>query len=298
MLKKLSLLLFTVVVVTLVSFMFLHNQDSVTVTYAPGKTISGQIALILIYAFALGVLVSTIVAFILGAKLRLRNRKLFRQVKVTQDHMKQIEDARGQLALGDYVGAQEQLSRIIQKDPDNIAARIELAETHQRRGDLAGALHVLDQARIEQKKNVELLLKASEINAALGNHTAEFDNAALILQIKPRSRFALERVIASSVQLGRLDEAIAYQGELARTLSGDEYSAAQVRLAELELRRAVRDGQSDTGSLRKGLETVLRNHRDFPPALNLLAEVELADNNADAAVKLWKKSFALTCSGA
>lgn len=294
MVRKILIIAFLLSVVFSVLYIYYLNSEVVTLSYSSAGNIKQPIGILVIGVFIVGALFASIIAMFFGIKLRWATKRLEKQQRMLLEHRKSLADARGQLALGDFSGAQNALAKIIQRDPDDVIARVLLAETFRRQNNLEAALNVLEQARIEQKKNAELLLLASDVNAELGNHTAAYDNAALILKLKPRNRFALERLVESCVSLGRLEDAIEYQQQLVKVLSGDEYTQAQENVAQLRTLEAVKRADGDPAELRKEVEGVLRNHRDHPHALSLLAELDQSEGDRESATKLLKKLFQLT----
>lgn len=294
MVRKILVIAFLLFIVAAVLYVYYLNSQTVKLAYSSSGSFEHPLGILAIGIFVAGALFASLFAMFFGFKLRWATNRLEKQQRLLKDHRKLLADARGQLALGDFSGAQGALAKIIQRDPDDVIARVLLAETFRRRNDPDAALNVLEQARIEQKKNVELLLLASDVNSELGNHTAAYDNAALILKLKPKNRFSLERLVHSCVALGRLDDAIEYQQQLVKVLSGDEYTQAQDGVAHLQTLAAVKRAGGDKAKLRAEIESVLRNHRDHPHALSLLAELEYEDGNRDSATKLLKKLFQLT----
>src|SRR5690606_11124128 len=125
---------------------------------------------------------------------------------------------------------------------DDMEARVLLAETYRREGDLNAALRVLEDARMEQKRNPELLLQAADINEQQLNYTAAYDNTALVLKLSPKNHGVLERLVGYCRRLERYDEAIAHQEQVLKLTSGADYEREQDRLAHLELERTLMSG--------------------------------------------------------
>ncbi len=287
---KIIKLLIVLLLTAIVSYVFYLNPAPAQVFYKPAGSWSLPMALILITTFFLGVLVTALFAFVIGVRIQLHTWKISKKHKQTIDHHQLIAGARGELALNNFNSARGLFQKIINTDPDDIEARVLLAETYRRDGELKEALRVLEEARVEDKKNVELLLAAAEINEQLGNDTAAFDNAAMVLKLSPKNTFALKRLVSDCERLNRFEEAVTYQEQLLRLIPREEYDEEQKRLAELELRKARK--LTPKGKLVAALEEILKRHRDFTEAKAALAALQCDALELDSASKLWSKCFA------
>lgn len=273
--------------VAIISYIFILNPHQATVTYGYGRTWAAPMALVLIVVFFLGVLVSALLSFFVGAQLSFshwRERKLH---KLQREHMAQLVTVREYLAAKRYDVARPALQRMIEQDPDNIVARVMLAEAWYALGDKRAALNVLDEARAGQKRNMELLFLAAEIHQELGNYTAAFDNLALVLQQEPNNRAALELIIFAAEQLKRFDRAVEYQAQLIKISSPEQYTKAQERLADFELQQLM---SSPDGQAQK-LEELLRRHRNFAPAISELAKRDQQTSQFENAAKRLTQAY-------
>ena len=285
------LLLLVLIVTGLVLYIYQLNPEPVLVTYRTDSTWKAPLAVVLIVAFCTGVLTTALCTLIIGALLQFRNWQATKRLDALQAHYRLVTSAREHLALGNTEQAKTMLLKVIDRDPEDVHARILLATAIKDEGNLSGALRVLEDARAEQKKNTELLLLAADINAALGNRTASFDNAGMVLRIAPKNKGTLRRLVSDCRELGRFDEAIDYQSQLIRTSPASEQQVMQEQLATLELDRTVARYSTDRDSLRQALLDILRRHRDFPPALSALGRLERDALDLKSATTYWKKAY-------
>ncbi len=294
--RMLKVLIFSLLLAAVVSYLFYWNPGEVTVNYAGDSSWKGPMALVLVACFFFGAGTSALLGVFFGLQLHFLARRMRRRYEMVRAHQKQIVAAREQLALANCEAAKSAFAKIVERDPEDIAARIHLAQAYYQQGELAPALQVLEKARREQKKNAELLLLAADVSAKLGNYTTAIDNAALALAAHPRNSHVLQLLVQGCRELERFDEAIAYQTQLLRLVNGQAQTRAQELLAELEVLRAQKLHETDKNldSLESALEEVLRRHREFPGALRALAQVECEKLNLDAASKHWTKLFQLS----
>lgn len=289
--SRVTVLSLLILVGAIVSYIFYLNPGPIELVYGPGRTVSAPLALILVTVFAAGFLFASLIAFGLGLRqswLRWREQQRIRQAEL---HQQQIVTAREELASGNLTRARTMFQKIIEQDPQNIIARIMLAETYRRGGDPLSALKILDEARAGQRENLELLFLAADLNGELANLTAACDNLTLVLKSQPGNSAALERLAQYSTSLGRAEQTRDYLQRLIKVTPADTAPAVQEQLAQSELTIAQKSADPVSPEYKNAVEDVLRRHRDFPPALGALAQVERDGSRLDLATKLWIRAF-------
>lgn len=292
-----KIILFAALVTGLVCYLFYQNPESATVRWAsrPDAVLQAPMALVIVVIFFSGVLCSALFALIIGVRYQLRDWRLSRDERMRKSHHGLLISARERLAAGRYASARELLAKIIERDPSDIIAHIQLAQSYRGEGHPAQALAVLEKARAGHERNAELLFLAAELNRELGNHTAASDNLRLILEKEPRNTFALEALIDSSSKLERYDEAVGLEQQLVRYAQTNQEQQARLdRLALLELLQAKKRYSEDRTLLRSAVEELLKRHRDFVPALVELARLDREAFQLENANKLYLKAFKLT----
>lgn len=295
--RGIRILAYTVLVAAAVCYLFYLNREPAVVHLGPKAehTYSGPMAMILIATFFLGVFVSAIFAFLVGVRYQLKDWRLSRAERTRAEHRNLLISAREKFAAGRYDSAQELLRKIIDKDPDDIIARAQLAQAYLAEGKAEQARSVLDEARAEKAKNIEVLFLAADIDRALANHTGAMDNLHLVLAKDARNLKALEQLVAEYAALERFDEALLQQQTLVRyAQTNAEQQTRLERLAGLELSAVKKKFSLDNASLRTALDDLLRRHRDFVPALIELARIERENLNFETAAKLFLKSYKLS----
>ncbi|MFN8388938.1 MAG: tetratricopeptide repeat protein [Bdellovibrionota bacterium] len=292
-----KILCFTLIVAALVCYLFLLNPDPVAVRWGrqDAQLIHGPLALILVGVFFLGVFTAAIFSFLIGVRYQLRDWKLARLERTRETHHQLIVQAREQLAASNFDAAQSILRRIVEKDPNDVVARIQLAEVETRQGKHFEALRILDEARASQKKNLELLFLAADLQRNLGNFTASADNLRLVLTKDPKNVSALEQLVEACDELEQFTEGAQYQQQLVRLArTNAEQSLRLEKLADLELKVVVRNASDSNGSLRSGLNDLLQRHRDFVPALYALGRAEQDAVELEKANRLYSKAYKLS----
>ncbi len=292
--KIVKILLLILMAAGIVSYIYYLNPQGVTVALGSGKSFELPLAFVLIFTFGFGALTIAVFLFVFGLKVRFQNWRAQRRAQTRRHQRQLISSAGEQMALGDFASARSILTKVITQDPEDVCARVGLARTFKEEGRLREALAVLDEARANQKKSVELLLFAADLNLALGNNTAAHDNAALVLTLVPGNSFALRRLVQSAAGLRRFNEAIEYQKQLVKSAGGDLLEQEQESLAALELKLIEEQDEQNPVALRKSLETLLKRHRDFIPALESLAALEQKEEKPDEAARILARLFVLS----
>ena len=292
--KIIKILLLILLAAGVVSYLYYLNPQPVTVSLGGTKPFEVPLAIALIFTFGSGALSIAFFLLLFGLKIRFQNWRAQRQAATERHHQQLHQSARDKLALGDFAAARNIFGKIISRDPEDLSARVSLARSYQKENRLREALSVLDDARANQKKSIDLLMLAAELNQGMGNNTAAHDNAALVLTLAPGNPFALRLLVQSASGLARFNEAIEYQKELIKSASGEKLAQEQQALAHLELELAKQQNLGNRAGLRKEVEAVLRRHRDFLPALRLLAEIALEENATEEAGRYLIRIFLLS----
>ncbi len=275
----------------LVTYIFLLNPESAEVSLPVGGSFKAPMALVLLAAFSAGFFVMFLFSMLFSIRQQLQVRKIKKQAEMVRNHQALITSAREQLALGNFSKAKGFFQKVVDRDPEDVTARVLLSECFQREGDAKAALRILEDARVEQKQNVELLLQAADLNKELGNHTAAFDNAALVLKLQPQSLSALERVSVEAAELGDYEKAISFTKERIKLTPYGEDESLQEYLATLELAQITKNSEQNE-QMQAEIKKLLKSHRNFAPALAALADIEKETLELDEASRLLSMAYA------
>jgi len=292
--RGIRILLYTALVAAAVGYIFYLNRDPVSVHLGTNTHYNGPLAVVLVSVFFLGVFVCAIFAFLIGVRYQLKDWRFSRAERLREDHERLLISAREKLAGGRFNAAQDLLKKIIDRDPNNIIARIQLAEAYLADGNAPTARKVLDETRSAKDKNIELLFLAAAVDRALGNHTGAMDNLHLVLAKDSRNLKALTQLVSDYSALERYPSAIELQRHLVRyAQTNAEQELRLEKLAELELAELDRQFPLSSSERKEALENLLKRHRDFVPGLAALAEVERDNAALETAARLFTKAYKL-----
>jgi thioredoxin-like negative regulator of GroEL len=286
MLKQFNRFLLLAIIVAAALYITLTNSDSATLKLGPRLTLSTYAGVIYIGIFAAGCIAASLVALFFGLKSYLRERRLLSLERNRQNFFKSQEKARGLMAAGDWGAARSLWEDVINRDPENIVAKVELSKCVEELGDVRESLRVLDSTRASSRASIEVLFRAAQLNQRLGNNTAARDNLALILAMGP-SHKALELARDTSEALGQFDAALQFQQEL-ETIGYTSEQDKPIR-ARLAFKQIPHD--SATSEIRRNaLLAFIKRHPEFSPALESLADIERAKGNIDACAEYLVKA--------
>ena len=271
-----------------------QNDASTTVTLYADKNwaIKDQpLYVVLIASFFLGVIVTWLFGLLGKISGAMRSRKERKKHASIVKHHEDLVAGREYLAAGNFQQAESTFQKIYSSDGDDVLASSMLAETLFKQGNFEEALKVVDSARQTQKDNVELLFLGSDINEAMENYTAAYDNASLVHKQQPNNIQALQKLIGLCEPLKRYPEAIGFQKQLLKLVSNEERSKESKNLADLELGHARLEAKREGTSLKKAISDVVKRHRNHGPSLAALASIESEEGNYKSASKLWSKAY-------
>ncbi|MDD2943454.1 MAG: hypothetical protein PHC51_10885 [bacterium] len=280
----------TLLIGGLVAIVFILNGHDIIVHPWFGAERVMSAAIVILTSFIAGAGLASSIAVVIGIRAAIRERSLKKQLIQQKKHWDMIVRAREFLASRESGQAIILLQKIIDKEPENIVARIELAQAFTDSGDSESALSVLDAARQEHKSNIELLFFSAALNEKLGNQTAAFDNLSLILKISPTHEETLSQLVRLARQLGRLEQAKSLQIELTRNRRTPSEIDETARI-DIELELAEKQAADDKSALRDELEKIVRRNKKYAPAILKLACLEEELGQLDNASESYGKSF-------
>lgn len=292
MLRQFNRLIALAILIAVTIYITLTNSETATIKVGPNISVTTYAGVIYLGVFFCGCVVASVVALFFGFKGFLRERKLRSAARTHQLFFELFEKGRSFMASEEWSAARAVWEQILHQDQDNSIARVELATCFQNLGDYREALRVLDTMRASNHLNAAVLFKAVELNRKLGNNTAASDNLALIVREAPTKR-ALELARDIAEELGRTDDALDYERALEKIgYLSDEMEEAKTRLTFTQLVKSV----ENQNSLRETLTIFVRKHPKYAPALERLADLEIAAGRLDEGAELLVRAAKLAPS--
>ena len=290
MLRQFNRLIALALLIAVTLYITLTNSETATIKLGPNITVTTYAGVIYLGVFFLGCVIASLFALFFGFKSYLRERKLRAAARSHQLFFELFLKARSFMASEEWGAARAIWEQVLHQDPDNTIARVELATCIENLGEPREALRVLDSMRASNHMNAAVLFKAVDLNRKLGNNTAAKDNLALIVQEAPTKR-ALELARDIAEELGRVDDAMDYHRALEKVGHiSEEMIEAKTRISFEQLIRSV---ENET-SLRETLTIFVKKHPQYVPALERLAQLEIARGRLDEGAELLVKAAKLS----
>jgi tetratricopeptide (TPR) repeat protein len=150
-----------------------------------------------------------------------------------------LEEARSSLEEGDLERAREALQRVLEADPNDSAALVDLGYLALGAGNTDEAAALFRQALEREPGNIDALRAIATIHGRSGRAEDAFDAASAVADAQPEDPLAVLELAELALDVGRLDEAAsAFQ----RLRSVDDDPSHEIYafhgLIEVELRRA------------------------------------------------------------
>lgn len=284
MVARISRLIFLLAIIAITLYLVLLNRDPVTLHLTGNTTYTAMGGVVFIVVFVLGGVTASVVAIFFGIRSYLRERQLLGRERQRKALTESLQLARGYAAAKEWNKARSAYELAIKRHPHEAIPRVELSKVLEGQGDSREALRIIDLARAESPTNIEVLLRAAELNMTLGNRTAAIDNLALVIAQEP-NRYATELARDLSEELERFDDALEYQERL-DALGGDHQEAERVR-SRIRFKELVKSSP-DATALRDNLHELIKRDSGLM-ALEKLAELELAQGNRESAAQLYAK---------
>ena len=287
-------LLLTVAAVTLVVCLIVKlNPEATSFSYGltAGSSFTAPLGLIVFAAFLCGGILLGVIYSISNLALRFKISSLQAEEKRLLSSWHRLREINGLIAVGELEGAERELLTELRGKSKITEFRVLLAKVKAKLGKDAEAILILDGLRADEQVDNEVLWLIADLHSRSGNRTTEVDFLSRILADTPRCRAALERIVAALTELKDYTRAAFYQQTICSLCSSEpDLEQQQQHLAKLELKR-ITSLPLSPAERTSGIEALLKSHRDYPPALNELAEIkaELADE--EGASRLFYKSF-------
>lgn len=282
MLSRFNRLLIVLILIAVALYIVVLNRELTTIRFGSEWVFTLNTGVLLIGAFCIGILATSLVALYFGMKAHFRERRLVALEKQRQQFLHGIIEARSYVASGEIGRSRDLWEQLAKRDPTRLIAKVELSRALESYGTPREALQLLDSVRASHPENIEALFRAAELNMTLQNKTAALDNVSLILARHPNLRAArMARQLAED--LGQIDDAIRFHKQCQEL--GEESATSDIQGARLRFRQI--EGMTPPETKRQELLALLKRHPTLTIGLEALArEEEAAGNLGEAAQAL------------
>jgi tetratricopeptide (TPR) repeat protein len=266
------------------------NQQPVELKLLNSTPITAGLGVVAITLFFSGVLITALIGTLIRIPSYLREKSLENSQKNVSQFFTKFCEARTALLSKQYAKARVLWEQITKKDPSGVISFVELSKSLENSGEIREAIKVLAPAKSNHPENAEVLLRAAELNLALGNKTAAIDNYSLILS-NQTNHYAAEQAMILSESIQRYDDALEYYA----MIEGSSFAKGEDGI-RLRLKVLVSTEFPNVEEKRKAIVQFQKKHPKFSDTYNYLAEVAEEESNHQEMLDLLIKGYQLSRS--
>lgn len=287
-----------VLIVVLFALFYLYlshlNPENVRLFVGSGKFYETNLANFLVFAFLLGVLLSTLVGIFsdLGRKLRTFQQR--RIQKREQELADLLAKAKNLASLGEQEKAKELLEKIIRERPDRKEAYLELSNLYLSQGDTGRAIEIVNLAKKNVGKEEDILLRAAQICLTMKDYTMMEMELKEVLKVNMlnlkaltalKNLYILRKDWESALEVARRLRKVSKSQQDEKTLLGIRYERARDIIE--------RDGERLDEAIRE-LRQLLDEDKRFVPAYLALADAYKKKGKHNDAARVYGRGYTKT----
>ena len=271
------------------------NSDPITITLGPSLSTKTTSGILLLSSFTCGVVIAGLVGLFFSLRSYLRERRavnaLTYNIKVKDEFINAVAlTSEGSLNL-----AESELVRLKKKNPDDVLIAKELSYVKEKKGDIKGALSVIEELRQRHINSPILLLKASRLYSLIGNSTAALDNL-LLLSRSNSSVIIAEKAREEAIKAKKFEEALEAQKKVESAINDNKEEVLNKRAlieTEILVKKASFDN-TDPEDVIHGIQSLLRRAPTCGHAYSALRDQFKKLNKYNEAAELGAKAGRLT----
>lgn len=294
---KTSAAIFLLFLIGVIAFGF-YNQEAVTIRIPAGESYELSKFILVLFSIAVGALVTFLFFAIRDTKKFIDNWQYQKRQKQGMKVQELYSRALNSILGHNEDDARGALEGILAEEPDHIDALLRLGDIYASDDDFQKANTYYQKARMINPRNLETLFAVERILEKTGRWSEALKYIEDILDIDDTNLSAMYRKRNIFERQGRWDELVYLQKSILKhehtekdkkreqhNLIGYKYEYGRHSLENNQLEKA-----------KKAFKTVLRIEKDFIPATLGIAEVMLREGESEEAVNLLEKTFENTSS--
>ena len=192
-------LLFALIIMFGVTYLFYLNPENAIFYFTSQRQLSAPMALIVLLAFGTGVIITAVIAILLGLHQKMISWSMFRKLESFESASSGYIDAVSFMTVGDYSKAEKTIKKILSNSPTDVSANILLAEIKEHEGETMVAVEILEKLfQINQQtnqNNAQLVFYLVDLYRKTGNESLAYEKLKPLQQQYPKSRKVLSLLI-------------------------------------------------------------------------------------------------------
>ena len=188
-------LFFAFMIMSGVTYLFYLNPENAIFYFTSQKQLSAPMALIVLLAFGTGVIITAVIAILLGLHQKIMSWSVLRKLESYESIKSNYIKATSLFVVEDYSKAEKVVKKILSHDATHLPANILLAKIKEQEGETAVAIEVLEKLFPANQDNAELILHLVGLYRKTGSETLAYEKLKLLLEQNPKSRKILTLLI-------------------------------------------------------------------------------------------------------
>ena len=297
MIRRILLFSLIAAVGTGILLFFHHHRTPATIHLGTGNPVELPLGALLLIAVAVGagtVLLIDILRSLGRSFSRAGSRRRRKRARAV-DKIRQ--EGHGHLWHGDFKTAGKKLARAANREPQDLATQLALADSHVELGDLETAQRILEKTRAAHGPDPKLLSHIGNLALARGNAGAAIDALREATAALPESTRLLDELVNALSAGGQFEEAIeAARKRLNLERDSERRQEAKRKWIVLRYRWAVAEGTNKESNTT--LKQLTQEEPSFLPAVMERAARARAEGDVRAAERLYRDSLQRNPTGA
>ena len=289
-------LIIILIVISLFCWLALVNPVDVEEFHFFGKTFETNVPTLMISSFVLGAILVFMITLTRDAKRALQGYRKSRQKRKEESVKEELNKGMDDFLRGNLTKAKTHFMGVLARDPSQMDLYFKLSEIAQKEGKDEEALRWLEEARLIDMRNVDILLR----QAALYQQIERFDEAIRtlnrVLGLDETNLKALTHMREIYLDGEKWEEAIRIQKSVIKLTKGKQAEKEETLFylgLKYEHARSLlnRGDQEATEMAFKEAKEIVREDKTFPPGFVLLGDIYLRMGKWTSAGNIWGKGF-------
>ena len=227
-----KLLLF-LIVISGVTYLFYLNPDNAVFRFTSQRQFSAPLALIVLLAFGAGIIITAVVAILVGMHQKFLSWGMIRKLENYEHIKSNYIKARSLLAVENFGKAEKAIKKILDHDGAHVPSNVLLANIREQEGELAEAIEIIDKLVLANQSNAELVLYLVKLHSSAGNDALAYERLKALFKLYPKSKKVLSLLLEFSERLKDTASATEYRGRLLSVSTAKEVKALEEKAFSL-----------------------------------------------------------------
>ncbi len=290
------LLIIILIVISLFCWLSLVNPVDVEEFHFFGKTFETNVPTLMISSFVLGAILVFIITLTRDAKRAIQGYRKSRQKRREESIKEELNKGMDDFLRGHLTKAKTHFIEVLARDPSQMDLYFRLSEIALKEGNHEEALRWLEEARLIDIRNVDILLRQAALYQQMKRSDETIRTLNRAFGLDETNLEALMRLREIYLDSGKWEEAIRIQKSVLKLAKGKQAEKEEtifyLGLRHEHARNLLNRGDQDAiESALKEAKEIVREDKTFQPGFVLLGDIYLRMGKWTSAGNVWGKGF-------